>query len=252
MFDASQFTVSKPKPIPVLLLLDTSGSMSGSKITALNTAVRKMLGTFRKAELESEVLVSIITFGAEVKRAFPFTPVSQVQFEDLGAYGGTPLGVALRMAKAMLEDRDETPSRIYRPTVVLVSDGQPTDSWEKPLEEFISGGRSSKCDRMAMGIGADADKNVLARFIQGTDEPLFEAESAEDIVNFFKKVTMSVTQTVGGSVSRHSAPSAPSTPSRSSAVGGSAFGSTGSAAGTGASQPQTSTSSQDDDYDSFW
>jgi uncharacterized protein YegL len=93
----------------------------------------------------------------------------------------------------MIEDKETTPSRAYRPTIVLVSDGQPTDSWEKPLEDFISEGRSSKCDRMAMAIGRDANEKVLKRFIEGTSHDLFFAENAEQLHEFFQMVTMSVT-----------------------------------------------------------
>jgi uncharacterized protein YegL len=105
----------------------------------------------------------------------------------------TPLGTALQMAKAMIEDKDIVPSRAYRPTVVLVSDGGPNDAWEKPLNEFISDGRSEKCDRMAMAIGAGADETVLGKFIEGTPNRLFYAENAKQLRDFFKFVTMSVT-----------------------------------------------------------
>jgi uncharacterized protein YegL len=97
------------------------------------------------------------------------------------------------MAKAMIEDKSVIPSRAYRPTVVLVSDGQPTDDWQQPLADFIKDGRSSKCDRMAMAIGADADENVLGKFIEGTNYRLFYAENAKQLRDFFKFVTMSVT-----------------------------------------------------------
>lgn len=193
-FDPSQFTVQKAKPLPVMLLLDVSGSMSGVKIETLNTAVRSMLDTFTdETTNETDIVVSIITFGADLKRLFPFTPATEVRFENLTAHGGTPLGEALRMAKAIIEDREETPSRSYRPTVVLVSDGRPGDEWRQPLQDFISEGRSSKCDRMAMAIGADADLGVLGSFIEGTSNPLFAAHRASEILGFFKRVTMSVT-----------------------------------------------------------
>lgn len=193
-FDPSQFTVQKAKPLPVMLLLDVSGSMSGVKIATLNEAVKTMLDTFAdETTNETDVVVSIITFGNELKRLFPFTPATQVKFENLSASGGTPLGEALKMAKAIIEDRDETPSRSYRPTVVLVSDGRPGDEWRKPLQAFIAEGRSAKCDRMAMAIGSDADLNVLGSFIEGTSNPLFEAHRASEILGFFKRVTMSVT-----------------------------------------------------------
>ena len=194
MFDPSKFTTPKAKPLPVCLLLDVSGSMSGDKITNLNNAVKEMLDTFKAEEkMETEFLISVITFGNEVKLHIPPTKASQVQWRDLGADGMTPMGTALKMAKAMIEDKETTPSRAYRPTIVLVSDGQPNDSWERPLEDFIRQGRSSKCDRMAMAIGHDADEGVLNRFIEGTPHQLFYAESAAQLHEFFQRVTMSVT-----------------------------------------------------------
>ena len=105
----------------------------------------------------------------------------------------TPMGSALVMAKSMIEDKNITPSRAFRPTVVLVSDGKPNDSWEKPLKDFISEGRSSKCDRMAMAIGNNADETILKRFIEGTPHNLFYAENAGQLHEFFQRVTMSVT-----------------------------------------------------------
>lgn len=194
MFDPKKFTTPTAKPLPVILLLDMSYSMSGDKIDNLNKAVEDMLNTFAQEEkMETEILVSVISFGDQVALHVPFTKASQVQWQSLHAGGMTPMGTAIKMAKAMIEDKDTTPSRAYRPTVVLVSDGQPNDSWEKPLEDFISEGRSSKCDRMAMAIGRDADKKVLKRFIEGTPHDLFYAENAGQLHEFFQRVTMSVT-----------------------------------------------------------
>lgn len=201
MFDPKKFSVPEPKPLPVVLLLDVSDSMnltiSGmagekTKIEELNEAVKKMIDTFAKEKMEIQILVSIITFGDEVRLHIPYTKASQVQWEGLQANGMTPMGTALKMAKAMIEDRDVTPSRACRPTVVLVSDGQPNDSWEEPLESFISGGRSQKCDRMAMAIGSDADEEVLNRFIRGTKHKLFRAGDASQLHEFFQFLTMSV------------------------------------------------------------
>lgn len=193
-FDPSKFTVSKAKPLPVILLLDVSGSMlNGAKIGNLNDAVRDMLETFSGTEnSETEIHVAVITFGAEVLLHQPLTSASSIRWRDLSASGGTPLGTAIAMAKAMIEDKDVVPSRAYRPTVVLVSDGRPTDSWETPLHGFIREGRSAKCDRMSMAIGADADETVLGEFIKDTKNPLFYAENARQLKDCFKFITMSV------------------------------------------------------------
>lgn len=194
MFDPKKFTTMKAKPLPVYLLLDVSGSMSGDKIDNLNKAVREMLTTFAQEEqMETEILVAIITFGGEAKLYLAPTSSSQVQWKDLTVSGMTPLGAAMKIAKQMIEDKKTTPSNVYRPTVVLVSDGQPNDEWKGPLEEFIKNGRSSKCDRMAMAIGSDADKQVLGMFIEGTKNSLFTAAKASQLHEFFQRVTMSVT-----------------------------------------------------------
>ncbi len=192
-FDPSKFTAPKAKPLPVLLLLDVSGSMSGEKIHNLNEAVRDMLAEFSDtATSETEIWVSIITFGSQVELHQALARADDIRWQNLSAGGSTPLGAALQMAKAMIENKDVVPSRAYRPTVVLISDGQPDKGWEAPLHDFINAGRSAKCDRMAMAIGLDADKVVLSQFIAGTPNPLFYAENARQLKDFFKLLTMSV------------------------------------------------------------
>lgn len=198
-FDPSKYTVAKAKPLPVVLLLDTSSSMNAggeqSKIAELDSAVRDMIKDFAHEEqLETEIQVSVITFGYDgVKLALPYTNASKVKMKKLEAQGNTPMGMALRMAKDMIEDKETTPSRAYRPLVILCSDGAPNDDWEDPMDNFIKDGRSSKCDRMAMAIGSDANETVLKRFIEGTENPLFYAKYASSMHKFFKFVTMSVT-----------------------------------------------------------
>ena len=160
----------------------------------LNEAVRKMLRTFAEEEkMETEILVSIITFGDKASLHLAPTKASKVEWKNIEADGETALGAGLKMAKARIEDKEMTPSRSYRPTIVLVSDGQPNDIWERPLDDFINQGRSSKCDRMAMAIGHDADEQMLSRFIEGTPHQLFYAENAIQLHEFFERVTMSVT-----------------------------------------------------------
>lgn len=220
-FDPSKFTTNKAKPLPVLLLLDVSGSMNEvvndsfertgetlvedgqtwelvrggvSRIEVLNLAVQEMFASFAKEEqLEQEFLVSVITFGAAVNLHLSPTKASGAELRSLTAAGETPLGEAIAMAKRLIEDKETTPSRAYRPVVVLVSDGRPTDRWEASLESFVGTGRSTKCDRLAVAIGSGADEEMLKKFIAGTPNPLFHAADAAQIREIFKRVTMSVT-----------------------------------------------------------
>lgn len=193
--DFSNYEVPKARPLPVILLLDVSGSMDGDKIESLYEATVGMVKSFVEEEVKETIInIAIITFGNEVKLHTNFTPVRDLQSKGIVKFvasGMTPLGVALKMAKDIIEDKDIMPSLSYKPAVVLVSDGAPNDNWKQPLDDFINGKRSSRSQRFAIAIGNDADKGVLKLFT-GNEDTVFFAEDAEDIVDNFKKVTMSV------------------------------------------------------------
>lgn len=193
-FDPSKYTVAKAKPLPVILLLDRSGSMSGEKISTLNSAVNDMIQSFKTAgQGEVEINLGIISFGdGGASYDLQLQPVAGISNMSLQANGGTPMGMALRMAKDLIEDKEIIPSKGYRPAVVLVSDGEPNDDWEQPMNNFIGGGRSSKCERFAMAIGTSQEDPVLNKFLSGTENKVFLASDASKIRDFFKFVTMSV------------------------------------------------------------
>ena len=191
----NEFVAQAARPLPVIILADTSGSMAADgKIDALNQSLREMLATFSTTDdLRAEIYVAIITFGGEARLRTHLMPASQVEFGDLEANGGTPLRQAMDFAATLIEDKNVIPSRAYRPTVVLVSDGQPTDTWESALDKLTQQGRAQKADRIALAIGADADVGVLQRFLANPEKNVFRADDARRIKDFFQFVTLSVT-----------------------------------------------------------
>ena len=87
-FDPTKFTAPSAKPLPVILLLDVSGSMQGEKIRNLNAAVMDMLGTFRDSQSgEVEIHVAIITFGAQVALHQQLASAASISWHDLSASG---------------------------------------------------------------------------------------------------------------------------------------------------------------------
>jgi uncharacterized protein YegL len=172
MSSLKEFTVQSARPLPVIVLADISGSMgSDGKIQALNHAVHEMLEAFQdEADLRAEIHVSVITFGGQAKTHLTLGPARNAKWTDLGASGGTPMGAAIELARQMVEDRNVVSSRSYRPTVVLVSDGQPTDVWQQPLEAFLASERGGKAFRMALAIGADADHEADPHVLPARDD----------------------------------------------------------------------------------
>ena len=191
-----EFTVNQARPLPVILLLDASGSMAESgKMEALNRAVQEMLAVFAaEPDVRAGIQIGVIAFGGDVRVHLPLLDAEQAkaQWQPLQANGNTPLGSTLAKLHAMLEDKSHIPSRSYRPSLVLVSDGQPNDEWEGPLKQLQESPRASKALRMAMAIGPDADVTMLQRFLNSTDARVFKGHEARDIHKFFKWVTMSV------------------------------------------------------------
>lgn len=127
------------------------------------------------------------------------------------------MGAALSLAADLIEDESAISGRAYRPAVILVSDGMPTDEWKAGLARFQADGRAQKSDRIALAIGADADEVMLAQFVSvycphcgasmsftgtcpscgakmepGRRPRVFRGEDAGKIKAFFRLVTMSV------------------------------------------------------------
>lgn len=198
MKEEFDFKYSEARILPVVLLLDASGSMDANgRIGVLNEAVREMLQSFASnSDNHIAIHVAVVKFGGTAGVEYPMVSAAELMetYNDLQAGGGTPLGAALTKAKQeIIERKDVITSRSYRPTVVLVSDGMPNDEWERPLEQFIKEGRSSKCYRVAMGIGVQKGTReyaVLEKFADES-EKVVSADQANQIKNFFRYVTIS-------------------------------------------------------------
>jgi uncharacterized protein YegL len=194
MSKMKEFTVSSPRPLPVIVLADVSGSMNADgKIDALNASMSEMLSALQEEDdALAEIQVAVVTFGGEAALHLPLTPAKQVQLTPMRADGRTPLGAALDMTTDLIEDRQQLPARAYRPSVVLISDGLPNDEWQKPLARLLGSERAKKAQRFALAIGPDADLAVLRAFLDSPDGRVFQAHEAREIRKFFRWVTMSV------------------------------------------------------------
>lgn len=207
----NDFVIQEARPLPVFLLVDTSGSMNGSKIDTVNVALKEMLQVLSNLEgTKGQIKLSIITFGQTVQIIQPLENVELVNLNLLEAKGNTPMGEAIKTVVEMVESKEVVSSRAYTPTIVLISDGIPTDcpkniltnneahkynynEWE-PIKMLHNSPRTEKCPKLALGIGNDSDFSMLKSFINNKDIPVIKANDAITISKFFKWVTMSVSR----------------------------------------------------------
>jgi len=193
------------RALPVFILLDVSGSMSGEKIETVNVALKEMINNFKKIENPKGIIeLCLMTFGgSQVNIIKPLSKINDQDAYTLTASGNTPMGMAFEKVAEMIEDKNIVSSRAYTPTIVLISDGNPTDynasgksveeimAWES-LSKIHSGTRASKTTKLAMGIGNDVDINILKSFINNNEIPVISAKDNNTIAKFFEWVTMSV------------------------------------------------------------
>lgn len=179
--------------LPVYLVLDTSGSMSGEPIQAVENGMQMLVSALRQdpQALESAFL-SVITFSSEAKQAVPLTDLASFQMPSLTAGGGTELGAALTMVRdcAGKEVVKSTPDKKgdWRPLVFLMTDGNPTDSWQKGLTEFQAA-RWGMVVCCAAGQGAET--SVLKQISPECVVQLDTADS-KSLGAFFKWVSSSI------------------------------------------------------------
>lgn len=142
-FNGQEFVENPEQRCPCLLLLDTSGSMSGQPIAELNEGLRTLQAELHADSLAAKrVELAIVTFGP-VHQETDFISASSFQPPQLVASGTTPMGEAIETGLAMLRARKDAYRAngvtFYRPWVFLITDGGPTDSVGKATEMIKSG-----------------------------------------------------------------------------------------------------------------
>ena len=132
------------KMCPVIFLLDTSGSMYGAPIGAVNAAIESVLPeliSMNDANPDNEIKVTIMTFDFDAEWKFGGDELLSPEeiknsWNDLDANGYTSMGAAFLALNEKLSISHgfmKRASGSVAPVLFLLSDGEPTD---EVLREF--------------------------------------------------------------------------------------------------------------------
>ncbi len=178
--------------LPVYLLLDTSGSMSGEPIEAVKNGVQIMISSLRQNPQAIETaFLSIITFDTAARQIIALTDLASFQMVDIKATGTTALGEALKLvgtcidkevAKTTTENKGD-----WKPLVFIMTDGVPTDDWKSGLNEF---NKRKTAFTIACAAGSGADTTVLRQITENVVS--LDTADGQSIAKFFQWVSASI------------------------------------------------------------
>lgn len=181
----------------LFFVIDTSGSMQGAKIGAVNTAIREVLPELKDAGgSDVDLKVACLTFSSGCQWMYP-TPIASESFQwnQVEADGVTDLGEACRELSEKLSKNEflKAPSGSVAPAIFLMSDGEPTDDFESGLAQLKQNNWFKYAIKVAVAIGDDANKDVLAKFT-GNIESVITVHTPEALKKWIRKVSITSSQ----------------------------------------------------------
>ncbi len=142
-----------PEPrCPCVLLLDTSGSMQGAPIEALNQGLLSFKDELTKNPLASRrVEVSIVTFDSNINVVQDFVTADQFTPPILTAQGLTTMGAGIHKSLDLIQERKSqyrsNGVAYYRPWIFMITDGEPQGEPDEAVEQAsqrLQGDETSK------------------------------------------------------------------------------------------------------------
>ncbi len=178
--------------LPVYLLLDTSGSMSGEPIEAVKNGVQVLLSSLRADPYALETAyLSVITFDSSARQLVPLTELPSFQQPALTVTGTTALGEALSVLASCI-DQEVAKSTAdvkgdWKPLVFIMTDGEPTDNLQRGIDAL-------KAVRTGVIVACAAGPNANDQHLKKITEVVVRLDTADSnsIKAFFKWVSASV------------------------------------------------------------
>lgn len=186
--------------MPLIFMVDTSGSMLGAKIGSLNAAVREALNEvseISKNNADAQIKVAALEFSSGASWMYDkLIEAESFQWQDLQAAGLTSFGAACEELNQKLSQSHgwmTEPTGTRLPAIILLSDGGPTDEWKHALDKLKGNPWFKNGCKIAIAIGDDADKDVLTEFT-GNVEAVLEARNVDQLKMLIKTVSATVSK----------------------------------------------------------
>ncbi len=193
-------TVEVPRrTMTLFFLVDTSGSMEGKKIGAVNESVQNVLPMIEEiSETNPDAAINVAALQFSTGTSWVYDepkPAQDFVWQDVSADGLTCLGEACEELNSKLSRSGfmKAASGSYAPAIILLSDGEPTDDFDSGLAELKANNWFKSAIKIAIAIGDDADNEKLAQFT-GTSEAVFTVHNIDALKKMIRIVVVTSSQ----------------------------------------------------------
>ncbi len=187
------------RTMTLFFLIDTSGSMAGNKIGAVNDAVANvlpMLDDISSSNPDAEIKVAALEFSNGCSWLYNEPKLaSEFIWQDVTASGLTSLGEACAELNSKLSRNGfmQSASGSFAPAIILLSDGGPTDDFHSGLAKLKANNWFKSAIKIAIAIGDDADTEVLKEFT-GNIEAVFTVHNIDALKQVIRIVAVTSSQ----------------------------------------------------------
>lgn len=188
------------RKMTLFFVIDTSGSMVGSKIGSVNDAIENvlpMIGEISDENPDAEINVAALEFSTGTHWLYD-EPKEAKEFiwQRVEADGLTSLGEACEELNQKLSRNRgfmSSPSGCFAPAIILLSDGGPTDNFEGGLKTLQGNSWFKNAIKIAIAIGDDADKEVLKQFT-GSSEAVITVRNIDALKKMIRIIAITSSQ----------------------------------------------------------
>lgn len=196
---------SPRKELHVFYILDTSGSMEGAKISALNHAMEECtaaLKTLAKSNGDAKMKIAVMEFNSGCRWITSNGPEDleeDFEYEYLKAGGLTDIGAALKELNTKLSRHEflNSMTGALMPVIIFMTDGNATDDYQKALQEIRKNRWFARGTKIGFAIGDDPDYKMLSSVV-GNSEAVIKTTDLE----LFKRLMRFVSVTASMLVSQ--------------------------------------------------
>ena len=182
---------------PVIIAIDTSGRMAGTKIATVNVCMKKIIDKLKKESedwQDMDLKIGILKYSddAEWITGDRLVSVNDFCWKDVEAGGLSNLGTAINEIESKLSRKEYLVSEtgFYPPAIIFVGDGCSTDDWQTALKNANDNIWFKNARKFVITVGDDVDTDAFKRITY--PEAIIKSDEIDSLPFLISSVSLDI------------------------------------------------------------